>query len=112
MSYRWMSTLHRTAAERDETIAYDWFTANGDNSPATVDQLIADGLTAESAADEAIAGWGLLEVYDEDGCDYRGSKEGQPVYPDLTRESMIAAMQAFINTRPDRDGRDNDDEEA
>lgn len=101
MTYKFQSVLYRTADERDAAIAYAWMTANGSNSWREVNRFILDGMTPESAADEAIAGWDLLAVYDEDGSDWRGSREGEPVNEGLTRDGLIAAFRDFFEQRPD-----------
>jgi hypothetical protein len=101
MSYKFQGTLYRTADARDAAIAYANMTANGLNSWRTINGFILDGLTPEAAADDAIAGWDLLATYDEDGSDWRGSKEGQPVHEGLTRKSLIAAHRDFFEERPD-----------
>lgn len=76
-----------------DTIAFDFFTAGGLNSPAQTTSLIASGLDAERVAQEAIDGWGLDHA--EQGELTHMRRNG------YTREDLVEAMQRFIDERPD-----------
>lgn len=101
MSYLYNSTLYRTADARDAAIAYDWMTGCGSNSHLVVTEIILNGMTPEEAADEAIKGWDLLAVRDEDDYGWRGGEHGQPVNKELTRETLVEAFRDFFEQRPD-----------
>lgn len=76
-----------------DTLAYDFFTAGGLNSPAQITSLIANGLDADNAAQEAINGWGLDQW--EPGELSHMRRNG------YTRKDLVEAMQRFIDKRPD-----------
>lgn len=71
-----------------DNLAYDFFTAGGLNSPAQITSLIASGLDAERAAQEAIDGWGLDHA-----------EQGDLTH--MRRNDLVEAMQKFIDQRPD-----------
>lgn len=76
-----------------DIITFDFFTAGGLNSTAQITSLIANGLDAESAAQEAIDGWELDHAEQGDLTHMR--RNG------YTREDLVEAMQKFIDQRPD-----------
>lgn len=87
-----------------DNLAYDFFTACGLNSlavkancslrePAQITSLIANGLVdADSAAQEAIDGWGLDHA--EQGELTHMRRNG------YTREDLVEAMQRFFDGAP------------
>lgn len=88
--YEFQNTSHHTTASMVAAIAEEWLTAGGANSEKTIRTEILPGNTAESMADECIAGMGLdqQEKYPE-GKNWMEARKMQ-------RADLVAAFEKLI----------------
>lgn len=89
-------TLFSSQHQMLAAIAYEYVTAGGANSAEVVDDIIAGGMTAASAAAEAIDGFGL------DQADHFDDKPSHMDENGYTAADLEGAMAEFLSTRPDR----------
>jgi hypothetical protein len=94
MSYNFQSTLHPTSRAMCDAIAYEWMTAGGNNGPAIIDAMIADGVTTKACAEECIEGWNLLEE-SPTGANWLADR-------DSSAAEVLEAFDRFFATRPDQ----------
>lgn len=120
-SYEFQSMLYRTKADMLGAIAYEWWTGGGASKPAMIDELMATSpMSAEAAAAECIEGFGLdapdvnrvnmlnPETYDDEGNPTETSHMALYGY---TAKELAGAMQDFMDTRPDREPEDEEDDD-
>jgi hypothetical protein len=94
MAYKFGGNLYPTRTGMIRGAVYDWWTADGANSPDQVD-AIGCSLDGLAEADEMIEGWGL-DVPGDDGDPSWVAEHS------ITREELADTITEFWASRPDR----------